>query len=84
MNLIMNGALGRMGIRIITLALDTPDIHIAGAVEFAGHPDIGHFDSWSDRRPVPVRWDAGFVVLNDFPAPSQLVCRSSNPAQAMD
>ena len=41
MKLVMSGALGRMGIRILTLASDDPDIQIAGAVEYSGHPDIG-------------------------------------------
>jgi 4-hydroxy-tetrahydrodipicolinate reductase len=34
MNLVVNGALGRMGRSIITLALQDPDLHISGAVEF--------------------------------------------------
>lgn len=41
MKLVMNGALGRMGRRIIALASDAADIQVAGAVEYAGHPDIG-------------------------------------------
>ncbi|MFC1608179.1 4-hydroxy-tetrahydrodipicolinate reductase [Candidatus Latescibacterota bacterium] len=41
MNLAMNGALGRMGKRIITLACDEPDIKVTGAVEYADHPDMG-------------------------------------------
>ncbi len=41
MKLIMNGALGRMGRQIIALATNTADIQVIGAVEYAGHPDIG-------------------------------------------
>jgi 4-hydroxy-tetrahydrodipicolinate reductase len=41
MKLVMNGALGRMGRQIIALAAETDDITIAGAVEYAGHTDLG-------------------------------------------
>lgn len=41
MKLVMNGALGRMGRRIIALASDADDIQVYGAIEYAGHPDIG-------------------------------------------
>lgn len=39
MNLIMNGALGRMGRRIIALAVEDPEITVAGAVD-SGTPDF--------------------------------------------
>ena len=41
MKLVMSGALGRMGIKIIKLASDDPDIQVTGAVEYSGHPAIG-------------------------------------------
>lgn len=39
MKLVMNGALGRMGRRIITLTSEDPDIELTGAVEYQ-HKDI--------------------------------------------
>lgn len=38
----INGACGRMGKRIIQLAHEDPELHIAAAIDFAGHPDHGH------------------------------------------
>ena len=39
--LIITGAAGRMGKRILAIAAETGDFNIVGAVEAAGHPDIG-------------------------------------------
>ncbi len=39
--LAMNGALGRMGRRILSLAAQSDKFKIAGAYEYAGHPDQG-------------------------------------------
>ncbi len=44
MRIVMNGALGRMGRRIITLAHEEPDIRIAGAVD-PGAPDFAGKDA---------------------------------------
>ena len=40
-NLIVSGAAGRMGTRIITLANDHEEINIVGALEYKDHPGIG-------------------------------------------
>jgi 4-hydroxy-tetrahydrodipicolinate reductase len=37
----INGACGRMGKRIVQLANDDLDLHIAAAIDFAGHPEYG-------------------------------------------
>lgn len=40
-NVIVNGACGRMGRRIINLFSIQKDLHLCGAVEMSSHPDIG-------------------------------------------
>ena len=40
-SLIINGAAGRMGKRIVALACEESDFSIGGAVEYPKHPDIG-------------------------------------------
>ena len=39
--LVINGAAGRMGRRILALACEESDLSIVGAVEYPKHPDIG-------------------------------------------
>ncbi len=39
--IVVTGAAGRMGGRIITLATEAAELQVAGAVEMAGHPKIG-------------------------------------------
>jgi 4-hydroxy-tetrahydrodipicolinate reductase len=41
MKVAVSGAAGRMGKRILTLSHEHPDIEITGALEAAGHPDLG-------------------------------------------
>lgn len=41
MKIAVSGAAGRMGKRILALAHETPDLEISGALEAAGHPDLG-------------------------------------------
>ena len=45
-NVIVNGACGRMGKRIINLLSDQKDLQLCGAVEIPSHPDIGK-DVWA-------------------------------------
>ncbi len=39
--IVVTGAAGRMGGRIINLATEAPELQVAGAVEMAGHPKMG-------------------------------------------
>jgi 4-hydroxy-tetrahydrodipicolinate reductase len=39
--IVVTGAAGRMGGRIVTLATEAAELQVAGAVEIAGHPQIG-------------------------------------------
>lgn len=41
LRLIVNGAAGRMGRRLVALAAEDPDIALAGAFERRDHPDLG-------------------------------------------
>jgi 4-hydroxy-tetrahydrodipicolinate reductase len=41
MKVAVSGVSGRMGRRILTLSHQHPDIEISGALEVAGHPDLG-------------------------------------------
>ena len=45
-NVIVNGACGKMGKRIIALLSMQKDLHLCGAVEMSSHPDIGK-DVWA-------------------------------------
>ena len=41
LEIIVCGAAGRMGRRIVALASRDPDVRLAGAIEAAGHPELG-------------------------------------------
>jgi 4-hydroxy-tetrahydrodipicolinate reductase len=82
-NLIVSGATGKMGSRIIALARDITDIKLAGAVEREGHKDLG-----KDIGPViglgatgvTITADVNTVlekgdVLVDFSSPSATIER---------
>src|SRR4051812_46567548 len=40
-NICINGAAGRMGQRLIALSLEDPELKLAYAMEYSGHPWIG-------------------------------------------
>jgi len=40
-HVIITGAAGRMGKRLISLVQESPTLHLAGATEAKGHPDLG-------------------------------------------
>jgi 4-hydroxy-tetrahydrodipicolinate reductase len=68
-NLIVCGAAGRMGSRILALAAEDGQFQITGAVEKAGHPDIGK--------------DAGIVkITSDFVGQADVVIDFSLPEAA--
>jgi 4-hydroxy-tetrahydrodipicolinate reductase len=60
-NLIVNGALGKMGREIIGLALSDADCRVAGCVEYGGHPLQG-----KDIGPCIGREATGISVRADF------------------
>jgi 4-hydroxy-tetrahydrodipicolinate reductase len=72
--LIVNGAAGRMGKRIIALAIEDGNFEIAGAVEKTGHADIGK-DAGAIAGVAPMNvkladaYPAGANVVIDFSLP---------------
>ncbi len=75
--LVVCGAGGRMGKRIIALAVEDGVFHIAGAVEKAIHPDVG--------KDVAILAGAGAIGVNIgsiFPAEADVVIDFSSPDAA--
>lgn len=75
LRLAIHGAGGRMGVRLIQLAAEAPDLTLAAAIERAGHPRLGDdAGSLSGLEPVSVplaaALDAAADVAIDFSTPS--------------
>ncbi len=76
--LVVNGAGGRMGRRIVALASEDPDLSVVGAVEAAGHPALGQdAGTLAGVKPLGVRVVASvsdlggdFDAVVDFSAPA--------------
>lgn len=60
---IVAGAAGRMGMRLVALAAESPDLHLAGAVERKGHPAVGR-----DAGETAGSGRLGLSVLDDLAA----------------
>ena len=72
--LIITGAAGRMGKRILTLAIDQEAFNLVGAVDYAQHPDLGKdIGTLAGIEPVNVELSADFPetadVMIDFSLP---------------
>jgi 4-hydroxy-tetrahydrodipicolinate reductase len=75
--LIVVGAAGRMGKRILSLAMDANQFDIVGAVERQDHPDIGKDAGLvSAAGPINVKLDS------TYPAGANIVIDFSQPAAA--
>lgn len=84
--IIVNGACGRMGQRVATLALEDPDLQVVGALERDGHDCIG-----KDYGPLLAAGEMGVKVakaieceadvLIDFTSPESTAARAK---QAVD
>jgi len=75
--LIVSGAAGRMGRRIITLAIEAAEFDIMGAVERQDHPDIGKDAGLvAGTGPINVKLDSV------YPAAADVVIDFSQPAAA--
>jgi 4-hydroxy-tetrahydrodipicolinate reductase len=59
---IVTGAAGRMGKRLIALAHESPNIQIAGATEAEGHPDLG-----KDAGELAGYGNLGISITDDLP-----------------
>ena len=72
--LIITGAAGRMGKRILTLAAEQQAFNLIGAVDYADHPDLGKdIGTLAGIEPVNVELSANFPeaadVMIDFSLP---------------
>src|SRR5438128_11997501 len=63
----MNGACGRMGLRISQLAHQDKEFELAAALEYAGHPDLGR-----DIGALAGLGDLGIPVRSDLPLEDRL------------
>ncbi|MBN2270243.1 MAG: 4-hydroxy-tetrahydrodipicolinate reductase [Sedimentisphaerales bacterium] len=75
--LLVVGAGGRMGRRIVALAVESGEFEIAGAVEAAGHPDIG-----KDAGHVAGVGAIGVKLDSGFPAGADVAIDFSLPEAA--
>jgi 4-hydroxy-tetrahydrodipicolinate reductase len=68
------GALGRMGKRIISLAVESGEFDICGAVERAGHPDVG-----KTLNVLGAGWPKGVSLASEYAGDSDVVIDFSIP-----
>ncbi|HWP67253.1 MAG TPA: 4-hydroxy-tetrahydrodipicolinate reductase [Candidatus Limnocylindria bacterium] len=87
--IVVCGAAGRMGRRLIALGADTPGLRIAGAVEAPGHPAVGtDAGELAGGRALGVRvtddlgasLDPSYVVI-DFTVPASTVAHARLAAE---
>jgi len=67
-DLVIAGAAGRMGSRIVALARETPDVRVVGALEAPGHPALGRDAgevAGAGRLGVTLDSDAAAVLTRD-------------------
>jgi 4-hydroxy-tetrahydrodipicolinate reductase len=76
--LIVNGAAGRMGKRILALAIESGQFNIAGAVDYAQCPDIG-----KDAGLTAGTQEIGVAITSEFPPAADVLIDFSLP-QATD
>ena len=76
--LIVNGAAGRMGKRILALAIESGQFNIAGAVDYDKCPDLG-----KDAGLIAGAGDIGVALTADFPPAADVMIDFSLP-QATD
>lgn len=76
--LVVNGAAGRMGKHVLSLAAEDKDITLAGAVDRAGHPDLG-----KDAGRVAGIEALGVLISDTFPSKADVVIDFSLP-EALD
>ncbi|MBW8001021.1 MAG: 4-hydroxy-tetrahydrodipicolinate reductase [Planctomycetes bacterium] len=72
--LIVCGAAGRMGRRILSLAIEADQFDIIGAVEKADHPDIG-----KDAGIVAGAGELGINIQSEYPPGGEVVIDFSQP-----
>ena len=75
--LIVNGAAGRMGKRIIALAIESGQFKIVGAIEYAGHPDIN-----ADAGTLAGAKSINIPISNKYPSTADVMIDFSLPEAA--
>ena len=75
--LIVNGAAGRMGKRIIALAIEGGQFEIVGALERAGHPDMG-----IDAGTLAGSKSINVTISNKYPSTADVMIDFSLPEAA--
>jgi 4-hydroxy-tetrahydrodipicolinate reductase len=79
--IVVCGAAGRMGRRLVALATETPGLRVAGAVEAPGHPAVGR-----DAGELAGVTRLGVLVTDDLAAscrPEQVVIDFTVPASTL-
>ena len=76
-NLIINGAAGRMGKRIVAIAIETGNFNIIAAVDHAEHPDLG-----KDAGILAGAGELGIQLTSDFPEEADVLIDFSLPQAA--
>jgi len=67
-DLVIAGAAGRMGSRIVALARETPEVRVVAALEAPGHPALGHDAgevASAGRLGITLASDAAGVITRD-------------------
>lgn len=79
LKVVIHGAAGRMGRRLIALGSIDPDLHIVGAVDAAAHPDLGQ-----DAGILAGVRHLGVPLTSELPAEVDVVIDFSVPHAALD
>jgi 4-hydroxy-tetrahydrodipicolinate reductase len=67
-DIVVGGAAGRMGTRIVAILGETPELRLAGALEAAGHPALGRDAgevAGGGRRDVAITTDAKAAITRE-------------------
>ncbi|MCF6158453.1 MAG: 4-hydroxy-tetrahydrodipicolinate reductase [wastewater metagenome] len=75
----INGACGRMGIRIVTLTLEDQELRLTAALERPGHPALGQ-----DIGTIAACGETGIKVTETLDAPAQVLIDFSSPESTMN
>lgn len=78
LRIVVHGAAGRMGMRVIALTVADPDLELTGAVEFATHPRLG-----DDAGIVAGVGSVGIPISSSLPTHVDAVIDFSVPSAAM-
>ncbi|MFI5303480.1 MAG: 4-hydroxy-tetrahydrodipicolinate reductase [Nitrospiria bacterium] len=80
-HILVKGACGRMGSKIIALILKNPRFNLFGAIEFKSHPSVGR-----DAGEMAGMGKSGINILEDFPSilkPDTVCIDFSSPESAL-